>query len=122
MIKIYFDRHYDGMGFSEISSHNQHQLAKATNKFNNATTLKGKIKALLEEIYCYFIRNQFNHKDEFCDFNTYVQHWTLANRGCIADEYLDVVENHFGKLEGPLYILPKTSSWNTRKDWRIEIE
>jgi len=121
MIQINLERHYDGMSFLAKNFHNERQLDKAKNKFNSVTSFKSKVKALLEEIHCYFIRNQFYHEN-FCDFNTYVQHWTLANRGRIRCEYLDEIEKQFGKLAGPLYIIPRKSSWNTDKNWRTTNE
>jgi hypothetical protein len=72
---------------------------------------------LIEEIEGYYARNRESANCK-CDFNTYAQHWIEANRGCIADKHLDVLENFFGKVNGSLYIIPRTSSWNTSRDWR----
>lgn len=117
MYSINFERHYDGMTFSESYDHNEHQLTKAIRKFNTVTTFNSKVKALLEEIYCYFIRNEF-FNENFCDFDTYIKHWTLAHRGVISDNYLDAIENQFGILEGPLFIPRGHSNWNTVIDHR----
>lgn len=97
----------------------EHAIEIATRKYFRSIVTKTKAQALLEEIEGYYARNREYNLD-ICDFNTYVKHWTHANRGVIPDLYLDIIERQFGKLDGLLYIVPKTSSWNTTKDWRTE--
>ena len=117
MIQIQLNRHYEGMSFENILYHNERELIKAINKFNRSNNPNTKTKAVLEECYCYFIRNTQFHTD-ICDFNTFVQHWTEAHRGFIPDTYLDKIEEQYGVLEGPLYLMRGHSYWNTKRDWR----
>ena len=117
MLELNFERYYGGMSLPDINDHNEHQLKKAIDKFNRVTTPKSKVKALLEEIYCYFIRNNIANEN-FCELNTFIKHWTLAHRGIITDQYLDTIEAQFGILEGPLYIPRGNSHWDTREDHR----
>lgn len=95
----------------------ERHITISKNKFFRSNVFKTKAQALFEEIEGYYARNKEYHS-EFCDFNTYIKHWTEAHRGIIQDIYLDAIEENFGKLEGPLYILRNTASWCTKKNWR----
>lgn len=95
----------------------EHAIKIAMRKFYKSNVTKTKAQALFEEIEGYYARNK-NNGENICPFETYVQHWTEAHRGVILDEYLDIIEKQFGKLEGPLHIIPGTSSWETTRDWR----
>ncbi|MBK9282694.1 MAG: hypothetical protein IPM51_00010 [Sphingobacteriaceae bacterium] len=46
-------------------------------------------------------------------------HWIQAYRDYTKRISSDT-RNQFGRLEGPLHIIPGTSNWNTTKDWRTE--
>lgn len=95
----------------------EHAIEIAMQKFYRSNVTKTKAQALLEEVEAYYARNCFNHA-YMCDFNTYVQHWTEAHRGVISDQYLDILENQFGRLEGSLYVMRGHSSWDTKEDYR----
>ena len=116
-MEIIFHRHYEGMNSNAIEIHNERQLIKADKKYNQSNNHKTKLRALLEECYCYYIRNTLYHKD-MPDFNTFVQHWSEAHRGVIPDIFLDQIEAQYGALEGPLYLVRGHSYWNTSRDWR----
>lgn len=95
----------------------EHHIKKSKNKFYRSNVFETKAQALFEEIEGYYARNKEYHA-VICDFNTYIKHWTEAHRGVIQDIYLDAIEESFGVLEGPLYIVRDTASWCTKQDWR----
>lgn len=97
----------------EIEKH----IEKSKRKFFWSNVDKTKNQALVEEIEGYYARNK-EYKSDIPDFITYAQHWIEANRGCIPDKHLDVLEAFFGKVNGSLFIISKTSNWNTSRDWR----
>lgn len=96
-------------------------IDKSMRKFFRSNVDKTIIQALIEEIEGYYARNREYHPD-ICEFGEYVKHWTRAHRGIISDLFLDAIETEFGTLEGPLYVLPGHSAWNSTKDWSLNNE
>jgi hypothetical protein len=117
MINIVFHRYYEEMDSWSVQMHNENELKNIIQRYNASVKPKTKAKHLLMECYCYYIRNR-QYQSGICDFNTYVQHWTEAHRGVMPDLLLDMIEEQYGILERPLYIIRGTSSWCTKQDWR----
>ena len=93
-------------------------IDKSMRKFFRSNVTKTKIQSLVEEIEGYYARNSEYHTD-ICEFNVYVKHWTRAHRGTIDDLFLDAIETEFGTLDGPLYVRPGHSAWDTTRDWSL---
>jgi len=117
MLNITFHRYYEGMDYWSVQEQNDKQLKNSIMRYNTSVKPKTKARYLLMECYCYYIRNHANYPD-ICDFNTFVKHWTEAHRGVMPDLLLDMIEEQYGILEGPLYIMRGTSSWCIKQDWR----
>ena len=119
MYHINFHHHFDGMSSWKKGEEIEKLIEKAIRKYNRSSIIKTKVQALLEEAYGYWLRNREYHSD-ICHFSEYLNHWTVANRGCMPDEYLDEIEKQYGILQGDLHILPGKSSWNISRDWRVD--
>lgn len=117
MFNIIFHRYYEGMDSWSVQMHNENELKNIIQRYNASVKPKTKVKQLLTQCYCYYIRN-LQYQSGICDFNTYVQHWTEAHRGVMPDLLLDMIEEQYGILEGPLHIRRGQTGWEPDKDFR----
>ncbi len=92
-------------------------IDKSWAKFDRTNVDKTKAQAFFEQAEGYYARNK-EYRIEFCDFNTYLQHFTEAHRGKISDNVLDLIEAQNGMLAGPLHIRRWKTGWEPDKDFR----
>ncbi len=121
MLNKTYSAYLDKLSKSKKSEFIENEITKAIDRYNRSNIVETKTQAILDEIFWYYQRNK-SYDREICSFEVYVQHWILANSPVIPEIYLEEIRDEYGQLKGPLYILPKTSSWCTKKDWGEDLE